>query len=113
MVERFNRGTSKQTSRACAILCLSAEQQTDKRVDSWECYAEYAMFNAIRISRKLGGNTSTFTFVFKMIFISRCICYSTFLPGIIFLFFIRSTFVHFVTSENIEFSLAESKSTFS
>ena len=77
---------ANKRGRTCAILCLSAEQQTDKRADPWECYAEYAMFNAIRISRKLGGNTSTFTFVFKMIFISSCICYSTFLPGIICFF---------------------------
>ena len=79
MVVRFISETGKQAGRTI----LSAVQQTDKRVDLWECYA---MLNAIRISGKLGGKTSTFTFIFK-IFILTCICYSTFLPGIIFFFY--------------------------
>ena len=64
MVVRFISETGKQAGRTI----LSAVQQTDKRVDLWECYA---MLNAIRISGKLGGKTSTFTFIFK-IFILTC-----------------------------------------
>ena len=93
-IQNFKELASDQGTHGCKVYQWNWQtsgqnnldvQQTDKRVDLWECYAEYAMLNAIRISGNLGGKTSTFTFIFK-IFILTCICYSTFLPGISFLF---------------------------
>ena len=72
----------------------------------FKCWAtnrqmEMPCLTLFRILGKLGRKISTLTFVFKTIFILRCMCYSTSLPETFFIF-VRLAFVHFATYPNYE-----------